>query len=179
MIIPSKYRPELGVSKDRPRELLTSLYLRGSMLYATNGRMAIQIPVEREPDDVDGFIPVEALVEARQTCARSATTRRQRPGSFMMSARKATLAFDSKFGPIEMKRPEPGVYPTMTGVIDATPRRRTHCISFDVAFLSACAAALGHKCVTISFDGPETPIIVQALDNTGAAHAVLMPVRPA
>ena len=59
-------KPEKVASKDQSRPVLTSLYLRiegegdgrRGWLEGTDSYKAIRMPVEVEPDDVEGFIPV-------------------------------------------------------------------------------------------------------------------------
>lgn len=53
-------------SNDKTRDALASPYLDGKHLVATNGRALVAIEVEREDDDVDGWIAVETLKASRK-----------------------------------------------------------------------------------------------------------------
>lgn len=61
---------ERAANTDRSRLHITAPCLKGDKLIATTGRVLMVLPVEREPQDVDGYISPEALAAARKICAK-------------------------------------------------------------------------------------------------------------
>jgi hypothetical protein len=53
-------------STEKGRESLANPYLDGTHLVASNGRALIALEIERDAEDVDGWVPVEALKASRK-----------------------------------------------------------------------------------------------------------------
>jgi len=179
MIIPAKYKPELCASRDDYRLIINYLYLCGNLLYATDGRRAIQIQVTLEEGDVDGFIPVSVLKEVRSVQPRKKG--RFTPAELHILCKANKLSFDSRFGPIEIERPNPGNYPNMKQVITAFIPSKKHTLALNVKRLYGVAEALGTEEIVLRFDDDTSPIVIvpQTFDSPSphATHAILMPSR--
>ncbi len=66
MIIKSKYKIEKAVSQDESY-MLKDANLKGDILRATDGRICVKIPIEREEGDTDGQVKIEAIELARKS----------------------------------------------------------------------------------------------------------------
>lgn len=67
MNISHLFKPEKCLSHPkRHRKNLEHAILDGSNLIATDGRVAVILPVERSKDDRDGYVSPEALINARK-----------------------------------------------------------------------------------------------------------------
>lgn len=167
MRIAKKLRPELITSRDKTRECLTRAELtdhKGSaVLVATDGRRLLVVPVDKEEGDTDGPIPTEALKFSRSAIRDKKTTEVQ----FSVNG---GIKFSNGW---TMPRPEQLRFPTWQQVI---PEKGKHSISFRAKFLMELATAMGCEDVTISFDGPNTPIYVEPSEGANGRFAVLMPI---
>ena len=54
-------------STEKGRESLANPYLDGTHLVASNGRALIALEIERDAEDVDGWVSIEALKASRKT----------------------------------------------------------------------------------------------------------------
>ena len=68
MKIHKSLRPELAVSKDQSRYVLTEPWLdaENKVIVATDGRHMVVVPVEIEEGDTSGHVSAEALAGARK-----------------------------------------------------------------------------------------------------------------
>jgi len=176
----SKFSPELCVSKDSARYVLQKCFLRGNLLYATDGRRIVQIPVERDTEDVDCFIPVE-VIQAARSLVRAKRGKKSDDKDVSIRCLKDGFYFDSKFGETHVKHDKVTKdhnYPNLSQIISKSANRRANAISLNVNLLYGAATALGSSSVTISFDDEVGAIIIEPLSTKeSVAHAVLMPVR--
>jgi hypothetical protein len=180
---------EKAVSKDATRPVLTRLYLRISErvtgrgrsrrvhreghLEATDTYKLVRVPVKIADDDVQGFIPVEALTRARK-----------------QKLPEITAAEGVRVGDVTFDRPADGTFPDAPSFIPED-ENIVFRIGVNAVFLRELAEALGSDQVVLEFQGQEVrtkggtlrgvlpeqrkPIRVSPLDQSGPV-GVLMPV---
>jgi len=137
-------------SRDESRPVLTSLYLRivekksgrgrnrkverQGFLEATDSYKAIRVPVDLSDDDVEGFVPVEAITRARQR---------------KLEEIKANTGV--RVGDVVFDRPTPGTWPVLAEIFDT--EELVFSVGLNAAFLKDLAEGLGADHVRIEFQG--------------------------
>ena len=169
MLIPSGKIEKL-VSTDQSRPVLTHTHLsikgEDAFLEATDSFALVRLPVTLDEHDTAGFIPVEAIVEARKTKAVGLT------------ANDDVVRVEKGGRAVEWKREDVGSWPDSDRLI---PEASETYICFDAGLLHDLALALGTKGVRVFV--PESgsgvkPIRVEALDHPQDGRVgVCMPIR--
>lgn len=183
MKIQTKHRPELCASTDSTRPALLSVFLKGNVLQATDGRRIVQIPIDREEGDVDGPIPVDVIKEARAVANKRASKNKRAPKEYSILSNGKTLKFESRFGILEIENlaVRLGNPPNTDAVIKPTAARKLHVTAFQPLLLLGVCEAMGCRSVTISFDDEASPILVEPNTENGCPsgpmYGVVMPVR--
>ncbi len=169
MLIDKKFNPWLCCSTDATRLSIMDCYLDTvkSLLISTDGRALTQIPVELEPGDLAGIVPVDALKAAVKAAPRALPNARLD----LTDAKAAKLA-DGRSWP----RPQV-TYPDWERVIPdfagAGPVTR---VMFSASYLKDIADAVGAKDtagILLEFQNPEKAMRVTV---NGTVH-VLMPMK--
>lgn len=173
-------RPELLVSTDTTRQPICHCYLRGPILWATDGVRIGRFPVELQEGDVDGTIPTNVLVEAREHAGKKET-------HIEIACAKDTLTFTSRFGLITVPRPEIGFVnaENIDDIIGAEPKPGRFATALNANLLTGLADAFGARSFRISFDDDQSPVCFEPVSGLPSRvapdgptmHAVLMPIR--
>lgn len=165
-----KYKPQLAVSDDTTRGMLTQVQLDAvnKVAVATCGHFLVQVPVDPE-ENKSGPIPTEALKQAAKLDKDHADL------SVDLGANSARLTNGTTF-----PREDRGKFPEYQRVIPGV-RDGEVSIAFNAKYLATIAEALGVKKgdgVTITFDPANShgPIVVRAQQDSKAL-GVLMPMR--
>lgn len=128
---------EQCVSTDKTRYTLTQPYLDirdgEARIVATDGKCMAVVPVESEPGDVSGHVPVESLKTARKVWGRLAIN---------------TLAVGESavsVGDYTWKKPELGQFPDWRNVIPNPEKDKTEILRVGInpEFLARVAEAIG------------------------------------
>lgn len=130
---------------------------------ATDGYVAAIVPVEIEAGDTSGYIPTEALTQARKATAKKADA------IALMCNGSVTLPDNRTF-----PRENLGTFPNVDLVIPK-PETRNFTTGLDVKLLVKLADALGTDYLDLSYDttSPYGPILVTPHSKQGTG--VLMP----
>ena len=143
------------------REPLARPWLKGGNLYATDTYRAVRIPVEVDPDDTDGVVPVEAIKSARASKAF-----RNECLIIMLNGEARTLEASYPRPEVDTVDIEQLVPAWADGLEDAPDTIVT--LRFNAKFLAELASALGTDTVTVRVDtaAMRKPIVV---NPSGAA----------
>lgn len=199
MRINVKAKLEKLCSRDQSRPVMTHLYLRiigegeerRGYLEGTDSYKLGRVPVELEPGDTEGFVPVEVIKTARKLKTDSIRCN----GTLEIIAGDTTLA--------TFPRENIGQFPDVDRLMDLEPARiegYAWKIGLSAKLLHELAEGLGTDGVSLEFTAtkpapdPDTgavnfapsnlrPIVVRPLTNHGAENAdpdaigLLMPLR--
>ena len=175
MKMDARFKPELIVSKDKQRVAIATCYLQGKFLLATDGRMLVKIPVEREEGDTDGPVTIEAIAAARKLGRKL--------GLVVIACNDALVTPDGASFPRNAAVSYPQVEQAIPG------KRKEVKLGLNAALLKALADALGDDGKTgvvlayeVGADGTPgtTPISITlncAAGGRDGIKAVLMPMR--
>lgn len=147
MQFPARYRHAAKIAaKDPGRFRMDYLQLDGSELIATNGRMAVILPVQRDEHDADGFVTVDALLAA---CKAKGP---RNAGPVLLANGDLRAPFANYLAP----RPTEGEFPKVRAVVPTFKAgdEGTASVTFDAELLAQIAACLTTddlKGVTITF----------------------------
>lgn len=179
----SQYSPELCISSDASRLVLTQVWLdeKEKCFVATNGSMLVTTPiiVENEWDvDASGFYSIAQLVKAKKLAGKGGVA------ELIVTTDKITFS-DGSSEP-RLKKDDFGNYPQYQLVIPKADRPVAFEVSFDADFLLSMAKAIGAqsgscnpkkgRLVTLKFEDKDSPILVSSSSNRECL-GVLMPVR--
>lgn len=189
MKINRNFFPELVAMNDPTRKMLHGLQLDVSRkrLIATNGHALVSLPVETQPTDRDGMIPVETLIAARKhaqkedvargyakACAQASKRRKRKPDPTPAHV-SHTVERDAAYAPVEQTIPYRGRMPLPVQ------------IAFNPTLLRALADAIDSSdYVALAFDPADYngPIRVYGSGMSTSGNevdddpiAVLMPCR--
>ncbi len=166
-------------SKDCTRYAINFADLKGDKLTATDGTALVQVKVQRDETDVDGFVPIAALKEGR----RLATANKNREVEIELNG-CAKLTNGATF---ERPGEDSGTkFPDVTEVMPSGAIKVK--IGLDAEKLLAIAEALNdgnfrgrvpYLCLEI-FENSTGPIRITRSTDAGASEAdfgLLMPVR--
>lgn len=174
---------EQCVSDDKNRCVLTQPYLDirdgEAHVVATDGRCMAVVPVESQPGDVSGHVPVESLKTARKVWGRL-TLNTLAVGESAVSV-----------GDHQWKRPELGTFPNWRQVIPSPEKDKTEILRLGInpEYLARVAEAIGtdgHVVLEIPvesqgrYKGQVLNAIVVRPSDKGAvpgAFGLVMPVR--
>ena len=179
MKIPRNQKIELCASEDPHRIAISAPYLKGNRLVATNGRHLVVLPVERSPDDVDGYIPAAALAAARKA--------EKRGDEIAIGLNGAYALADGSTMP-RSKELDESTYPNFEQVIPKDGAENGYALRFsvNVKSLLAVAKALDTESVIIELKDELSPFIIRqgqlGFDGKRAygnreAFGVIMPTR--
>lgn len=169
MRINRKYRPELVVYKDKKNDRPNISHLnvqRGhggisgtsGCVVATDGKMLVVVPCDREAKDVLGMVQADILPEARRKTKDASLS--VRLGKKWVKLGKDTIT----------RRDNPkdkNVYlgfPNTEMILPFGEKKYT--ARFDVKLLSTISEALGSSYVSVDFYGNMEPIIVRTVDRS-------------
>ncbi len=179
MKLPRNQKIELCASDDSRRIAIASPYLKGNRLVATNGRHLVVLPVERSPDDKDGYIPAAVLAAARKAGKRGDEISIGLNGAYAL-ADGSTMPRNAEL--------DACAYPNFEQVIPKGGAENGYKLRFsiNVKSLLAVAKALDTESVVIEFKDEVNAFIVRqgALGFDGKrasgnreAFGVIMPTR--
>jgi hypothetical protein len=170
---------ELIASDDKSRYVLQHPYLRripGTEntaerweLVATNGRMLTSIPVLADCGDTEGWVPCEAIAEARKAA------KKKRKETLTILCNGTCVLEDGRTYP----RPDLGTYPNVNQVFPKGDETIKAVIAFDPFLLAELAKSMNATFVTLRIIDENSVIQVSA---TGRGHAInskalLVPAR--
>lgn len=156
--------PDAAASKDDYRHTITSPILRAGYLLATDSYIAVKLPVEVEPGDVDGPVPNAALAAARKFA----------DGQLALEDRHAKVVAKDKTVTL-YARPTISDFPDIEKLF---PELSTHRMCFSVEKLARVARALGTDIVLITPQAQvNAPIVVQAEGCKDDRIGLVMPYR--
>lgn len=169
LTFPSKYKPELAVSKDFTREVLMNPYLMWAdgvaRVVSTNGTFLVSLPVDCSDKNESGAISCDVIKLARQH-------RIDRSGD-------TTIELDEDYCTLpngwKMPRIKEVNFPNIQQVIPEGPWPTR--IAFNAKFLWDIARTMGVEVVTLEMKAPSSPFMIRPIDNTNTAFGVLMPCR--
>lgn len=178
MKFPNKCKIEAIASTERGREAIAEAYLTGDKLVATNGLAIVVLPVERDPQDSDGWISHKALAGARKQAKRNKAE--------VIANGCLKLADGTQLPRPDMQDMK---FPNWEQVIPKnTAETHKTVIRINAAILADMAAAMGTDCVTLHIKDELSPLMVYPAtpapgnfvrpDETAMdAKGVLMPIR--
>lgn len=142
-------------------------------LVATNGKIAVVVPVEPDEKDRHGPIPKAAIVAAASSAPKGALA------ELRCGSRIGVPAADQTHG-----RPTvTGQFPDWKPVVPEAGRPREQCVMIDVEQLAVAAQAMGASCLRLRIAACKAgekpkPIRLEAIGNCAhpEAYGVLMPL---
>jgi DNA polymerase III sliding clamp (beta) subunit (PCNA family) len=180
MKIHAKIKIEAACEDEKgTRDVLKNPYLEvhrdgeRANLVATNGKILAVIPVEPEPGDTSGHVPVDALKTARKGAK----------GDVSIGCNGAvTLP-----GGVTMLRPDEGEYPEWRQVLPDQNRELKIRIGLNISLLKDLADAMGTEGLILEIADADQPVTVRPTgtgdygnSNRPAnpdAYGVIMPMR--
>lgn len=155
MQYPKKCEIEQAASKDPSRFALTQVYFRRGRLIATNGAIAVRIPVPDCKKDTKGFIPIPAVLKARKAKNLFDTTE---------ITATDVVRVSSAGGMVEFKREQEVTFPNIKAVMPK-PKEAKFTIVLSAQELIRAFKAMGaHKSddfgVVFHFYDSEKPILL-------------------
>lgn len=138
-------------------------------LVATDGRMMTVMPVINDEGDTEGWVPCEAITEARKAA------KKKHKDTLTILCNGACVLEDGRTYP----RPDLGTYPTYPKVFPSADEKIKAVIAFDPFLLAELAKSMNATFVTLRIIDEMQVIQVSA---TGRGHAInskalLMPAR--
>jgi hypothetical protein len=174
MKISPRYRLEKAVSTDEEfRPAMCQLYLHDLTVAATNGVIVALAPIERDLEDVDGFIPPKALTDARSLKEKEDEALVIEQGDVTRApTNNGDLAIEYDLNMHDAK------YPMSAFTLIPKDQERQHFeVGINAKALHALAEALGCEAVRLSFSkNPTASVLVRPLYDDGARGAI-MPIR--
>ena len=166
--------------KNGTRDVLRNPYLevdadgKRANLVATNGKILAVIPVEPEPGDTSGHVPVDALKTARKGAK----------GDVSIGCNGAV----ELPGGLSIPRPDEGEFPKWRQVLPDPCRSLKVTIALDIVMLKNLADAMGTVGLILEIADADQPVMVRPTEtgdyvnlNRPAnpdAYGVIMPMRP-
>ena len=171
MKLPKHCKIELVASTDATRYVLCNPYLQGDKLIATNGRSLVMLPVEREPEDTDGAVNVEAFKLSRKVLSGIKDSQIIANGQLKVATKEGQMTIPRK----DLKG---GTFPNWEKVIP-NENRGGYKICLSAELLYDLAQALGGNEVVLEILDETSPIVVKGHSDHAIAGSigVLMPVR--
>lgn len=163
MQVDKRAKPWLCAAKQVGGYGIPEPWLAGDELRATDGRMAVRIPVLREADDVDGPVTAEAMKSAAKCAVRSGT-----------ATIRCNGALEVQNGPT-FPRPskDDWRYPDVAAAEpDGEP---AYTVTLDPYMLAKIAEAMGAKWVTLELRD-EQAIRVLPVGGVPDAHGLMGPI---
>lgn len=152
MKLPKSCKIELVTHKDPARAAIGEPYLQGPNLIATNGNAIVVIPVERSPEDTDGYVTRQALQAARRVGAsRSDAEIRANGALTLLDGTQFVRPTEFKFVDYKQAIPQDA----------ATSHPLT--IALNVKKLWEMAQAMGCEHVRIRIKDNVTPFVIEPL----------------
>jgi hypothetical protein len=171
MKISKTCKVELIASKDSYRPSLCNPYLQGGKLIATNGKSLVMIPVERDSQDTDGPVNIEAFKLSRKTLSNIKESQIVANGE---------LKIATKEGQMTMPRTDlkGSTFPNWEQVIPKANRGGKK-ICLNAELLYDLAQALGNNEVILEILDDVSPIVVKAHPDHAIPESlgVLMPIK--
>jgi hypothetical protein len=188
------FKPETIATRDQTRDSLTAPHLDGDYLRATDGKMMVYVPVEREKGDVDGHVPVSAFKPARQAVRKRRREMENYELTVALPLQSAVVRDYREGTALVVKRPHHLQFPKRENTDGFFSQDDTLDVGINAALLLQVVKALGSdrgQCVLRfrkdangNLDA-QAPIEVSAIytfaygpekpDKDG--HGVIMPVR--
>jgi len=176
MHISTLFHPELAAAQPAAAHpVLESVHLATdatgrATLTASDAHILVRIPVERDPDDVDGGLLPAVFPLAHRAAGRRADT-------YQLTATADTLSYPTATGWIRQERPptrEP--FPAFDDKMP-TGRPRVR-LAFDVTQLARVAKALGSPLLLVDVFAVDRPFVVHPLSHQlRDGLALIMPFR--
>jgi hypothetical protein len=162
---------ELIASKNVRSYSINNPYLQGNKLIATNGKSLVMIPVERDSEDIDGPIDVEAFKLSRKVLLGIKNSQ--------IIANK-DLKISTKEGQITMGRKDltGGIFPNWKQIIpDENRGGKKICLNAELLY--DLAQALGGNEVVLEILDEISPIVVKGHPDHAISGSlgILAPVK--
>ena len=169
MKILNTFKPEKCVSKDPTRQALFHAFVdktgeKKGFLNATNGIMAVRIPVDLEENETEGAIPVEAIKQSRKICSKESEHLEFTLSEKVMVQNQEVKSEYDRFNYL--------TFPKIQAVFPKTKPKAF--IAFNAAYLKCIADALGTEMVFLEIRNSHEAIIVRP-NNESDCKAALMP----
>jgi hypothetical protein len=162
------FRPERAIDKDIARPELTHVHLdsANSVVWATDRRVVVRVPVEVEDGDVSGPVTLDALAASRK-------------GGEQISCHVDELVTDLA----SYRRPHVAGFPDLNEILPSD-EQITWSVGVNVSLLYRLAQAMGAEEVILEFTGvgevadKQKPIRVTPLGKKSkGAQGLILPVR--
>lgn len=155
---------EKACETDGDREALRHVWLRGEELIASDGKIMAIIPIDRDPDDVDGPIQPRAFELARHVAGRYGTMRAG-PEKIVIKDQEDFLAMLDR---------QKDVKPMDWDAIKAPKTKPAFEVGLDLALLTRLIEAMGCQRVKLRFYKPND--VVQVEEFQGRGRGFIMPL---
>ena len=171
MKISKACKVELIASTDATRYVLNNPYLQGNKLIATNGKSLVMIPVERDSEDTDGPINVEAFKLSRKVLSGIKDSQIIANGQLKVATKEGQMTMPRK----DLKG---GTFPNWEKVVP-NKNRGGYKICLNAELLFDLAQALGGNEVVLEILDDSSPIVVKAHPDHAVPESlgVLMPIK--
>ena len=179
-LLDERCRPSKAVSRDVTRPHLQNAWLdtQAKRLLATNGMMAVSVPVEVAPRDQTGHVPLPAL-KALQSGLTLVCRKGLVVAGELLFRRRQELGGSGRANPLADVKVRESIFPKRV-----RGQAGTVSVGVNPEFLVELAKAMGARNgVVLTFDPeqPTDPIVVTANggygDEEDVTKAVLMPMR--
>lgn len=188
MRFPKACKIETACAKESSRYDLTSVHLcidgegneRTAELWASDGRLAVIVPVEVDTSDAPGLLTAEQIQRARD--------KTQRRGTAHLIAGDTVIFDDTSAFPRVGRAGKK--FPNLREFVPDFAGKKTVCFVFDTELLSRVADALGTRRISLEVELPDyckntKPYLVRPVRDPNMdalpapdAVAVVMPVHP-
>ena len=167
MQIEKSYKPELVASKDETRLTLTALHIsKAGHIEATNGRMAVRVPVILNKDEPDGMLSCDCLAYARELATESAVI-------IELAPKTAETVDKTRF----VRPPFQEEFPNLDNLWPLD-RENEYVIGLNPTLLLMLAKAMGSAAeIVIRIKNDKSPMIVKPANQSNTAIALLMPMH--
>lgn len=181
MLIPKQCKIIEAASTDSTRSSINRPYLdvEKKLLIATDGRIMAMLPVATGPNDVDGFIDVEAI--------KLATTHSKGQEEIFLHCPEGELKTHDGLSLPRTTESDAGKFPNWKQVLPDSPAKPFK-FSFDVFLLAKLAKALGagktrnldkqgQVTLTVDVADDRAPITITCGNGPSGNSGVIMPMR--
>lgn len=166
MRIDRRFKPEVAVSKSERNPVICNprLDTHAQRMVATDGYVAVSVPVIIEDDDTAGAIPVDALKLARGIGEKDDPIQLNCNGTVEVP------------GVASFQRHTQGEFPDMQSAFDGFPAKPAATFAINAEKLLEAAKALGGSVVQVEVFGRTKPLRITPLHGHGGV-AVIAPIR--
>lgn len=174
--LPKNVKPEEAAAKELSRYAITAPWFDKGMqaVCATDGRIAVVLPVDAGDDDETGELPREALKAFRKATPRGVDDLNIVQENGTVSCQGVTMARE----PIEGTRPDiKAVVPAkLIQTKHGTGEQVTTVVILDVKLLAKLGKAMGTDTLRLQITDESSPVRVDP-GIEGSGYGVIMPVK--